>query len=68
MARIGKEAYENEIEKSECLPMDLTGRPMRGYIYVTPAGFATDKSLAYWLKLALDFNPLAKANKKRKKG
>lgn len=67
MARIGETAYPNEIEKEECLPMDFTGRPMRGYIFVTPDGFTDDDSLGYWLDLCLAFNPLAKASKKRKK-
>ncbi|MGB5481204.1 MAG: TfoX/Sxy family protein [Eudoraea sp.] len=67
MARIGEEAYSIEIEKAECLPMDFTGRPMKGYIYVTQDGWDLDKDLEYWIKLTLAFNPLAKASKKRKK-
>ncbi|GAA4952594.1 hypothetical protein GCM10023314_27620 [Algibacter agarivorans] len=67
MARIGLDAYENELKKPECLPMDFTGRPMRGYIFVTPDGFDTDQELAYWLHLCLEFNPLAKASKPKKK-
>ncbi|MGB5271046.1 TfoX/Sxy family protein [Eudoraea sp.] len=67
MARIGEEAYTKEIEKAECLPMDFTGRPMKGYIYVTPDGWDLDEDLEYWIKLTLAFNPLAKASKKRKK-
>lgn len=67
MARIGPEKYEQELDKEECLPMDFTGRPMRGYIFVTPAGFDTDQHLEYWIQLCLDFNPLAKSSKKKKK-
>ena len=67
MARIGEEAYKNEIEKEVCLPMDFTGRPMRGYVFVTPEGFDMEEDLSYWLQRCLDFNPLAKASKKRKK-
>ncbi|MFY0652591.1 MAG: TfoX/Sxy family protein [Cyclobacteriaceae bacterium] len=67
MARIGEQAYEQEIDKEACLPMDFTGRPMKGYIYITPDGFDLDEDLEYWLSLGLDFNPLAKASKKRKK-
>ena len=37
--RIGEEAYQIEITKEECLPMDFTGRPMKGYIFITPDGF-----------------------------
>ena len=67
MARIGEDAYLGELEKSECLPMDFTGRPMRGYIFVTPDGFDNDEDLSYWLDLCLAFNPLAKASKPKKK-
>ncbi|WP_242206393.1 TfoX/Sxy family protein [Aestuariivivens insulae] len=63
MARIGNTVYEDELNKPECLPMDFTGRPMRGYIFVTPEGFDTDNDLSYWLDLCITFNPLAKASK-----
>jgi hypothetical protein len=29
--------------------MDFTGRPMKGYVYVDPAGIAEDHELAAWL-------------------
>jgi len=67
MARIGEEVYEAELEKEETLPMDFTGRPMKGYIFVTPDGIDMEDDLKYWLQLCIDFNPLAKASKKRKK-
>lgn len=67
MARIGEEQYEIEIPKTETRPMDFTGRPMRGYLFVTPEGMDIDEDLEYWLQRCLDFNPLAKASKKRKK-
>lgn len=67
MARIGEEAYEVELQKEHCLPMDFTGRPMRGYIFVTPDGFDTEESLSHYIDLCLAFNPIAKASKPRKK-
>jgi len=67
MARIGEVAYEKEIKKEECLPMDFTGRPMRGYIFITPDGIDHDKDLSYWLDVCLAFNPLAKASPRKKK-
>ena len=67
MARIGEDEYEKQIEKDECLPMDFTGRPMRGYIFVTPDGFDSDKGLSYWMDLCMSFNPEAKSSKKKKK-
>lgn len=65
MARIGETAYLDELKKPECLPMDFTGRPMRGYIFVTPDGFDSEDELSYWLGLCMAFNPLAKASKKK---
>lgn len=67
MARIGEETYKKELEKPHCLPMDFTGRPMRGYIYVTSDGFDNEDDLSYYLDLCLAFNPLAKASKSKKK-
>ena len=67
MARIGEPSYLNALNKPGCLPMDFTGRPMKGYIYVTPEGFDTEDDLEYWLQLCLDFNPLAKASTPKSK-
>ena len=66
MARIGEMVYQAELKKPECLPMDFTGRPMKGYIFVTPDGFENEQDLSYWLDLCLKFNPLAKSSKKKK--
>jgi len=56
MAKIGADQYVNEINKDVCLPMDFTGKPMKGYIFVTPEGFDTDSDLEYWIGKAMDFN------------
>ncbi|WP_299894151.1 TfoX/Sxy family protein [uncultured Aquimarina sp.] len=66
MARIGEEAYAIAINRTGCYPMDFTGRPMKGYVFVTPEGFDMDEDLEYWIQLCLDFNPLAKSSKKKK--
>ncbi|MFT7435885.1 MAG: hypothetical protein ACI8UX_001684 [Psychromonas sp.] len=46
--------------------MDFTGRPMKGYVFVTPHGFDADEDLSFWMEQCLLFNPLAKASKKKK--
>jgi len=56
MAKIGERSYEEEIGKSVCLPMDFTGRPMKGYVFVTPDGFDLDSDLEYWIQKALNYN------------
>ncbi|MCH9661773.1 MAG: TfoX/Sxy family protein [Bacteroidetes bacterium] len=67
MARIDPEKMEEAFTKHGCLPMDFTGRKMKGFVFVTPEGYDADSDLDYWLQLCLDFNPFAKASKKRKK-
>lgn len=67
MARIGLEAYEAALKKDGCKEMDFTKRPMKGYVFVEPNALDTEKELAYWLELALAFNPLAKSSKRKKK-
>lgn len=31
-------------------PMDFTGRPMKGWVYVAPEGLAEDSELRWWLE------------------
>lgn len=67
MARIGEAAFEKVKDKAGCHPMDFTGRPMKGYAFITPDGFDNEEDLAFWIQLCIEFNPLAKASKKKKK-
>jgi len=50
-----------------CLPMDFTGRPMKGFVFVLPEGCEADADLRHWADLALEFNPRAKAASKRRR-
>ena len=65
MVRLDPDIYETSLERKGCTPMDFTGRPMRGFVFVNAEGNASDRELASWLDLALEFNPRAKASKKR---
>lgn len=65
MARIGPEAYSEALQKEYCKEMNFTGRTMKGYVYIEPDGLDMDEDLEYWLQRCLDFNPLAKASKKK---
>ena len=66
MARIDPDGYDDALGRKGCVPMDFTGRPMRGFVFVNPPGLATASQLRGWLQLALDFNPKARASKKKK--
>lgn len=55
MLRLGPERAEAALDEPHVRPMDFTGRPMRGMVYVDPPGFATDEALAEWVGRAMDF-------------
>lgn len=65
MARIDPEIYEMALEKKGVRAMDFTGKPMKGYIYVDKEGMGKKPQLAFWIDLALEFNKIAKASKKK---
>ncbi len=66
MARIGPEAYDGALKRNGCRPMDFTGRPMRGFVFVELEGLKSEEDLRYWLDLALAFNPSAKKSSRKK--
>ncbi len=66
MCRLDPALYEIVLEKKGCREMDFTGRPMKGYVYVSEDGMKTKKDFDYWITLALEFNKTAKAAKKAK--
>jgi TfoX/Sxy family transcriptional regulator of competence genes len=55
MLRVGPKRFEELLARPAARPMDFTGRPMNGYVYVAPEGFATPKALSAWLEAALEF-------------
>jgi TfoX/Sxy family transcriptional regulator of competence genes len=66
MVRLDPDLYERALKRTGCVPMDFTGRPMRGFVFIQPAGLAGARELDYWLALALEFNPRAKSSRRRK--
>jgi TfoX/Sxy family transcriptional regulator of competence genes len=66
MVRLDPEKYDEVIKKERCTPMDFTGKPMKGYVFVDVNALKTKKQLEYWIKLALEYNTVAKASKKKK--
>jgi len=66
MCRIDPDVCEEALAKNGCREMDFTGRPMKGYVYVSGEGMKTKKDFSYWINLCLEFNKKAKSAKKRK--
>ena len=66
MVRLNPDLMEAVMEKEGCTPMDFTGRIMKGYVFVDIEALNTKKKLEYWIQLALEYNSIAKASKKKK--
>lgn len=65
MGRIGEEAHKKQLNKKGCSEFDITGRPMKGFVFVSAEGIDMQDDLEYWVQLCLDFNPLAKKVKRK---
>ena len=66
MVRINPEKYDEVMELEGCRAMDFSGKPMKGFAFVDIDVLDTNKKLGFWIRLALEYNPIAKATKKKK--
>ena len=55
IVRVGPQDYDQALSKSEVGVFDLTGKPMRGWITVAPAGIATEEQLSAWINTGVAF-------------
>lgn len=67
MARIDPVIYEAALTKVGCLPLDITGQSMKGFVLIEQVAVDMDKDLEYWIDLCLEYNPRAKSSKKKNK-
>jgi len=54
LVRVGKDQHSNALARPDAKRMEMTGRPMEGYIFVDPPP-RDDRSLQEWLALAVAF-------------
>jgi TfoX/Sxy family transcriptional regulator of competence genes len=55
MIRVGPDEYEQARAQPHVHEMDFTGKPLRGFVYVEPDGFANDGDLFAWIERCLSF-------------
>ena len=55
VVRVGPDQYDRALKQKYARPMDFTGRPLKGFVYVAPQGYKTLSLLKKWLDLATDF-------------
>jgi TfoX N-terminal domain len=54
IVRVSREDYDRALAEEHTRQFDFTGRPMRGFVCVTPAGIADDDDLSGWVDAGAD--------------
>ena len=67
MVRFDPVLTDQLMERNGAKPMDFTTRTMKGFAFVDKAVLPTKKELSFWINLALEYNKVAKASKKKMK-
>ena len=55
IVRVAREDYERALGEPHVRQFDFTGRPMRGFVCITPEGTAGDEGLAGWVDAGADY-------------
>jgi len=55
MVRVGPDGYQRALRRVHAREMDFTGRSIKGFVFVEPAGTRTKRSLASWVAPAVAF-------------
>ncbi|MGH3094038.1 MAG: TfoX/Sxy family protein [Gaiellaceae bacterium] len=55
VVRVGGEQSATALEQPHARPMDFTGRPLKGYVYVAAEGTAADDALRAWVDRGAEF-------------
>ena len=48
VVRVGRDNFEDALSLPNARPFDMTGRPMRGFVFVSARGIVNDGDLADW--------------------
>ena len=63
MVRVGPAQYDSALKLKHASVMDFTGKPMKGFIFVSLNGTKTDASLRKWIDLGFNFTSTLKPKK-----
>ena len=66
MVRVGPDNHDAALARPHAEPMTFTGKPMRGMVYVAPAGCTSDKDVKAWVEMGARFVATLPAKKKKK--
>ena len=54
MVRVLPDRYEELLRKPHARKMDFTGKPLKGFLFISEAGYRTAASLTRWLDEAVE--------------
>jgi hypothetical protein len=66
MVRVGPENHNRAIAHKHARSMDFTGKPMVGFVYVSPEGLKGKPALTQWVKMGMDYARDLPAKKPKK--
>lgn len=55
MVRVGPDRHDEALARAHVRPMDFTGRPMKGYVFVSSAGCRTERAVKAWVDWSTAF-------------
>ena len=55
IVRVGPEGYQEALAKPHARPFDMTGRPMKGWVWVASEGYESDAALEDWVQQGIEF-------------
>lgn len=67
MIRCTPEMNDELLSKKGVRPFDLTGKPMKGWLLVSPEGTKSKKEFDWWIQLAIESNKQVSSSKKKSK-
>jgi len=67
IARVGDDRHDEAIAQPHARFMDITGRPMRGFLFVAPEGVRTEAQLRNWLNWCTSYAASDEVQQKSKR-
>lgn len=68
LLRLGPEDAARALDEPHVRPMDFTGRPVRGFVFVSPPAFRSRALLARWIERAVVYAEATSPAEKRARG
>jgi len=67
MLRVLEDKFHDQFSKKGVKPMDFTGKPMHGFLFIEEDGYENDDDLDYWINLGIEFGKFGILKTKSKK-